>query len=1094
MWAPQAFAVSCTARHPSCDPNNALANTQNILCFGSSTCTAAPSGKVTVKENLNIVIGATFDFTKAQCQFDLGGRALEIQKTLQVPGGSGIMKFFNVGDVTLGANAKLKARGDYVEPQGFVITGGTISIVSKGVITLVKSGAIIDVLGDGAGTIHLEAAGANASGIGIDLQSDSGLLGIGHTDTADAGMRFTDGGFIELIATTGAITDAATITLTGTNQGGGGEIDMTAARTIAITQSIDATGGGGDGGTIDFEAGDTITVAKTLDVSSTVGGGFGGSLLLVGGDDTLGIPGGLVGGGVTLDMTNNAQLKANGSDAETSGGDGGDIELDASGLIQFTHPGNSPAMQASGGPLFDGSGGSVTFDAGDDDPNRIGPLDGDVVLNGDILVNGGGGGGGGASGGDGGSFDASAGKTLTINSSITLTGDTSGGDISTDSGGTTSVNGVIDVHGTGPTADAGTVDLESGFALGGVQGALTVTKNVIATAGANNSSFGSIFFTGCTLTVNGSVKVDGTGGTSLACAGGTRNGLACSVASDCPSGACVNHNGGSAIELAAVGTMQLLSGSQYLAPPGGSIRLTHPPGQIPQKTGAIFNPAATDHPEALGSGAYSNCPVCGDGIRQPGEACDKGAGADGACCNANCSAFVCPTPTPTVTPTSTHTAIPTSTPTSTLTATSTPVPATTPTFTVAPTPTVMMTVAATATSTATPTQMLTPSATFTGIPTSTLTATRTATLTPTATSTSISTAALTPTTTSTSISTATLTPAPIPTATLTGAPTPTVTLTTTGTTTSTSTSTQMLTPSATLTGIPTSTPTATLTPTATSTSISTATLTPASTPTATLTGAPTPTVTLTTTGTTTSTPTPIASGSATPTILATPIGPGTLHRFQCYAVQHGSPKGPDVNLTDEFGASMATVTEPKRICNPADENDQDSTALSDPAHLVAYRLTDTNPRFQRVRHQVVENQFGSITVDLVRPDMLLVPSAKNLSAPPPPLVSNALDHFECYRTQGGRARVDDVKINDEFGTIIVDVKRPARLCAPVDKNGEGILDPTEHLMCYEVRLTSASVFTPAGQVFINNQFGADSFQGFRPRELCVPSSVNPGAF
>ena len=87
-----------------------------------------------------------------------------------------------------------------------------------------------------------------------------------------------------------------------------------------------------------------------------------------------------------------------------------------------------------------------------------------------------------------------------------------------------------------------------------------------------------------------------------------------------------------------------------------------------------------------------------------------------------------------------------------------------------------------------------------------------------------------------------------------------------------------------------------------------------------------------------------------------------------------------------------------------------------------------------------------------------------------------------------------MKIDDEFGTIIVDVKRPVRLCVPVDKNGEGIPDPTQHLMCYEVRPTSSSVFTSAGPVFINNQFGADSFQASRTRELCVPASVNPGAF
>jgi len=1025
---------------------------------------------VTFAENISISIGATNDFSKAQCLFDLGGRSLQITKTLQIPGGSGIIQVFNAGDVTITGTGKLKARGDFVQPQGFVIGGGTISIDSKGVVTL-QNNSVVDVLGDAAGTIHIAAAGVNASGIGIDLQNGSNILGVGHTDSADAGMRFTDGGFVELITTTGGIADAATVTLTGTNQGGGGEIDMTSARTIAVTQSVDATGGGGDGGTIDFEAADAVTVSKTLDVSSSVGGGFGGSLLLVGGDDTLGPPGGVVGGGVTLDMANNAQLKANGSDAEASGGDGGDIEIDASGPIQLINASStSTAIQASGGPLFDGSGGTVTFDSTDFNPNTIGPLDGPVVLNGAIVANGGGGGGGGASGGDGGSFDASAGTTMTINSSVTLTGDTSGGDLSTDSGGTTAINGVIDVHGTGPTADAGSVDIESGFSIGGAQGALTVAANVLAQSGAANGSLGSVFFTGCTLTVNGGVKVDGTGGTSAstACVGGSRNGLFCAAASDCPGGVCTNRSGGAAIELAAPGAMLLSSGSQYLAPPAGSITLTHPPGQIPQKAGAIFNPAPTDHPLAIGLGPYPNCPVCGDGIRQAGEVCDKGAAADGACCNASCSAFVCTTPTPTVTPTrtaspistATHTA--TSTPVAVVTPTSTPAAVSTATSTAAaPTPTTGGTVGVTATRVP-PTPTATTTATPTGAPTGT----------PSITASPILTASATPTATATATPQRTATPTASPsTATPQRTTTPTASPAT-------------ATPQQTVT--PTASPVATVSPTAT--------LAPTATRTPTVTAAPTltapPSTTPRATGTTTRTPTPLATAAATPTIIGTPT-PGTLRRFACYGAHGGAVKGVDVSLTDEFGAHTASVGEPKRICNPADQDDLDPGALSDPAHLVAYRLAGVQPRFARRRNQSVETAFGPITVDVVRPDMLLVPSAKSLSAPPQPLADSALDHFQCYRTQGGRTRIEHLKIADEFGTIVVDVKRPVRLCVPVDKDGEGIDDPTAHLMCYEVRLSSTMAFAPAGDVLVENEFGADRFEARRPRELCIPATVGP---
>jgi len=198
----------------------------------------------------------------------------------------------------------------------------------------------------------------------------------------------------------------------------------------------------------------------------------------------------------------------------------------------------------------------------------------------------------------------------------------------------------------------------------------------------------------------------------------------------------------------------------------------------------------------------------------------------------------------------------------------------------------------------------------------------------------------------------------------------------------------------------------------------------------------------------------------------------------------------DVNLTDGLGAHTASVGEPKRICNPADQDDLDPGALDDPAHLVAYRLAGVQPRFARRRNQSVETAFGPITVDVVRPDMLLVPSAKSLSAPPPPLADGTLDHFQCYRTQGGRTRIEHLRIVDEFGTIVVDVKRPVRLCVPVDKDGEGIVDPAAHLMCYEVRLSSTA-FAPAGDVLVDNEFGADRFEARRPRELCIPATVAP---
>ncbi len=689
VWLLACSALARPAFASTCNPSDPVANTTNVLCGAdhagsASICTAT---SVTVKDSINVTDGG--------CDFNLGGRTLSLQKPFQMTG-LGYIKVFNAGNISVTGTARLKARGDFVMPSGVIIQGGVISLVSAGTIS-VLNGAVIDVSGDPSGTISLSAAGADASGVAINLQSGTLLQGVAQSSSVDGGDRFSDGGTVELLAPTGSIFDAAQLLIHGTNQGQGGEFDATAARTITIAQAIDATGGGGDGGNIDVNAGDDVLVSKTIDVSSVFGGGDGGSIALSAGLDEIGLPNGTLGGSMTLDATT-ASLKADGVDSGDTGqssGDGGDIEIDANGTIQFINAGTRTVVHADGGPTYASSGGTLFLDAGDPDPYVISAYDGNIVLNGVIRMT------SGAQGGTGGSVDLSAGKNLTVNSDIVLSGVDGGGDVAGDSGGTMVLNGIIDVHATVASGEAGTADFESGEAQGGANGALTIAQDVLANAGSTNGGAETLSFSGCTLTVNGNVKIDGTGGTTP-----------------------TNVQGGADIELIAVGTMKLTSGAQFLAPPAGVIVLTHPPGQTPQKSGAVFNPAPIDNARTLDTGFYANCPVCGDGIRQLGEVCDNGAAADGACCNSTCTAFTCATPTPivTISRTPTPTVASTGVVTSTRTATPTPHSSATPSAS-AP----VLTATATLTSTPTPTLTAAPP---TSTPTSTPTPTPTASPTP----------------------------------------------------------------------------------------------------------------------------------------------------------------------------------------------------------------------------------------------------------------------------------------------------------------------------------------------------------------------------
>jgi hypothetical protein len=215
---------------------------------------------------------------------------------------------------------------------------------------------------------------------------------------------------------------------------------------------------------------------------------------------------------------------------------------------------------------------------------------------------------------------------------------------------------------------------------------------------------------------------------------------------------------------------------------------------------------------------------------------------------------------------------------------------------------------------------------------------------------------------------------------------------------------------------------------------------------------------------------------------------GGFSHFECHEARRKPrfARVEGVGLEDQFGAAMVDVRQRKRLCNPADKNDEDPTALTDPDHLMAYEIRRRGPRFTRVVDVGVLNQFGTVLLEVVRPERLLVPTAKSLIGPPGPL-QNPIDHFQCYRVRRVRTREDGLKVVDQFGTLRVDLKRPLRLCAPVGKNGAGIADEATHLLCYKAKATPRRGQF-ADDIFVENQLESATIQVSGPRELCVPSA------
>jgi hypothetical protein len=189
------------------------------------------------------------------------------------------------------------------------------------------------------------------------------------------------------------------------------------------------------------------------------------------------------------------------------------------------------------------------------------------------------------------------------------------------------------------------------------------------------------------------------------------------------------------------------------------------------------------------------------------------------------------------------------------------------------------------------------------------------------------------------------------------------------------------------------------------------------------------------------------------------------------------------------------VKKPRAICAPANKNDE---GLRDAVtHLESYKIKGAAPS-ARQTGVVVRDEFGTLTVDTIKPDRLLVPTGKALGGPAT-LPTSSLDHFKCYRVRltPGSARFPrgiQATVVDQFEDRLYDVKKPRHLCTPVSKDSAPINDPDGHLMCYTAKAAKGEPkHTPVvGQLNTANQFGTGQLDTIKEEELCVPALKNPG--
>lgn len=505
----------------------------------------------------------------------------------------------------------------------FTIGTGALSVTARS-IAINKP-----IVANGTSLVELKATGGGCASGGGDLVVRSTI------DTSA-----TSGGTIRLQSACRIGVEASGLLVANATIGLSGSVNLRAATTITQAGPIRAIGTNTDGGSVSLIAGGNVQMQRAIAVESQGGGGAGGSIQLRAGDRTL--AGAPLGGTLTV----SADLIADGSTdpEDDSGADGGDITLEAAGPVVVQ---STATIRANGAPP-DGGGGVLTLLTQDAPAGVLTALDGNVTLLGPIVLRGG-------TNGDGGELEGTVGRSFVLQGPLDISGggdDMSAGNALLSTGSDLRIEAPIAANGRLATSTGGFLDLRAGVAT--ATATLTVARNIDASAGAGSDG-GDVRLSACHLAVQPNVVIDARGS-------GTTT----------PPG----------ITLAAERDLTFGASSRFLTQANSSVQIVRPPSStLTVGSGVVFSPKLTTVVATPARSPLPACPVCGDGVRQPGEPCDFGAGADGACCSTDCLQRICPTPTESPTPTAQPTGL---TPTPTITATGTATATPTPTATATP--------------------------------------------------------------------------------------------------------------------------------------------------------------------------------------------------------------------------------------------------------------------------------------------------------------------------------------------------------------------------------------------------------------------------
>ncbi len=224
-----------------------------------------------------------------------------------------------------------------------------------------------------------------------------------------------------------------------------------------------------------------------------------------------------------------------------------------------------------------------------------------------------------------------------------------------------------------------------------------------------------------------------------------------------------------------------------------------------------------------------------------------------------------------------------------------------------------------------------------------------------------------------------------------------------------------------------------------------------------------------------------------------------LDDFLCYGAKltrGGPPFTPalGMRLSDPLESMRFDVRKPTLLCAPAD---RDGSGITDPAtSLERYRLQRERraPRFHRSTRQVATS-LGTLSLDTIKPDQLLMPTQSALAQPMAPNATHQVDRYKCYKVRVTRKTP---KLPYDLQVTVTDVlsspgrrfkvKPPTRLCLAINDDPVRLHNPAGHLLCYPVKLIRGEPKHPKQRgLQLANDLGPTHVDTSRESELCLPA-------